>query len=50
MENNIYKFFTNDLYDVKNINDNEYTIKTIYTFDKNISFYNNNSLTILLKE
>jgi hypothetical protein len=28
MENNIYNFFTNDLYDVKNINDNEYTIKT----------------------
>jgi len=28
MENNIYNFFTNDLYVVKNINDNEYTIKT----------------------
>jgi hypothetical protein len=28
MENNIYNFFTNDLYYVKNVNDNEYTIKT----------------------
>jgi len=28
MENNIYDFFTSDLYDVKNINDNEYKIET----------------------
>lgn len=28
MAHNIYNFFTSDLYDVNNINDNEYTIKT----------------------
>jgi NAD-dependent DNA ligase len=27
VQNNIYNFFTSDSYDVKNINDNEYTIK-----------------------